>query len=563
MTRKLARNLLIEEEAGEVTAAEIERLDSAVLETQDGVVKSFESINELDQKKIDRIEAERLIASIPTVKGDRGFKGEKGDPGTNGKDGKDGVSIKGDKGDSIIGPAGKDGKDGSPDSGQDIIKKINSDTTSLIKADKVDGFQEVTNKLQEHQTKLMKQVTSLPIWQGVSEMRVKELIKDTPSTPGASAFTDLTDTFSSYSGLAGKGLRVNATETGIDTYTPTDTDEKVKLSATDPTAGYLNDKLAEGVNHIVENEYIDFLEQGSTPTLPANTTGRMWASDTNGKTNLNFVGADGLIQRVNRDLISTVRNTSGSLISRGKLVYQTGSTGTAPNVALAKADSEATLPAIGITMEDIDDNHYGRIQRFGRTEFQLDTRTYTEGQKLWVSPTTAGEFTATQPSHPNIPQPIGQVVVVGLGTGSIFTSFTSYYNEHSDGTIKDTWTFGATTATSQVLAKTATTQRTATFPDKSGTVAFTSDLVDYFKLDQTTPQTTVGTFNFPDLRLTLPGTVNRNITTNLITSVVKTGGRTLTPTRDANGFITSLTDGTKTWTFTRNANNFISSWSIA
>ena len=63
---------------------------------------------------------------------------------------------------------------------------------------------------------------------------------------GASAFTDLTDTFDSYTGLAGKGLRVNTTEDGIDTYTPTDTDEKVKYDASDPTAGYISDKFIAG-----------------------------------------------------------------------------------------------------------------------------------------------------------------------------------------------------------------------------------------------------------------------------------------------------------------------------
>lgn len=63
------------------------------------------------------------------------------------------------------------------------------------------------------------------------------------STPWANAFTDLTDTFPDYTWLAGQWLRVNATEDGIDTYTPTDTDEKVKLNASDPTAGYLDDKI--------------------------------------------------------------------------------------------------------------------------------------------------------------------------------------------------------------------------------------------------------------------------------------------------------------------------------
>lgn len=401
--------------------------------------------------------------------------------GVDGRDGSDGRD----------GRDGAPGKDGSPDSPDQVVDKIHK-SSKKIKAEKIEGLDELNSKIEEGKKTLERRITSLPIWQGVSEVRVKELIRDTTTTPGASAFTDLTDTFTSYTGLAGKGLRVNATETGIDTYTPTDTDEKVKLSATDPTAGYLNAKLAAGVDRIVENEYIDFLEQGSSPALPANTTGRMWASDTNGKTNLNFIGSDGITQRIMRDLISTVRNTSGAPIARGKLVFQTGSTGTAPNVALARADSMTTLPAIGITMEAIADNGYGRVQRFGRTEFQLDTTGYAAGDELFVSPTTAGEFTKTRPTHPNMAQAIGTVVVPGVGNGSIFTAFTSYYNGHSDGTIQPTWTFGATTAGSLKLANTSTAQRTATFQNSDGTVAYTSDITSDLHLDQTTPQVVSG-----------------------------------------------------------------------
>jgi len=85
----------------------------------------------------------------------------------------------------------------------------------------------------------------------------------------------------------------------------------------------------------------------------------------------------------------------------------------------------------------------------------------------------------------------------------------------------------------------------------------------YLKLDQSTPQSvTGGTPSFGDIRLVLSGTIMRNAS-NYITSIAKTGGRTITPTRDGNGYISSITDGTKTWTFTRNASNLITGWSVA
>jgi hypothetical protein len=63
------------------------------------------------------------------------LKGSKGDRGLQGKEGK--------KGDSIIGPKGEDGKDGSPDTGEQIISKINQDKEKIIKKEKVEGWKDI------------------------------------------------------------------------------------------------------------------------------------------------------------------------------------------------------------------------------------------------------------------------------------------------------------------------------------------------------------------------------------------------------------------------------------
>lgn len=61
---------------------------------------------------------------------------------------------------------------------------------------------------------------------------------------GVTEFIQLTDVPNSYTGASLQGVRVNAGETGLEFYTTVDTDEKVKISATDTTAGYLDDKLS-------------------------------------------------------------------------------------------------------------------------------------------------------------------------------------------------------------------------------------------------------------------------------------------------------------------------------
>jgi hypothetical protein len=58
------------------------------------------------------------------------------------------------------------------------------------------------------------------------------------------------------------------------------------------------------------------------------------------------------------------------------------------------------------------------------------------------------------------------------------------------------------------------------------------------------------------------GAITRNVD-GFVTQVAITGGRTITITRDGDGFIDSITDGLYTWTYTRNVDNEITSWSVA
>ncbi len=63
-----------------------------------------------------------------------------------------------------------------------------------------------------------------------------------------------------------------------------------------------------------------------------------------------------------------------------------------------------------------------------------------------------------------------------------------------------------------------------------------------------------------DFVKTLSGTITR--TSNLVSQIAKTGGRTLTITRDINNRIITVGDGTRTFTFNRTSNK-ITSWTVA
>jgi len=111
-------------------------------------------IKELAEKEMPEMPMEHKMVfpdgiSVVTLKGDKGDQGEKGEQGERGLDGnngKDGINGKDGRDgldglNGIDGKDGKDGQDGSPDTGEQIIDKINEDESDkVIKKEKVEGL---------------------------------------------------------------------------------------------------------------------------------------------------------------------------------------------------------------------------------------------------------------------------------------------------------------------------------------------------------------------------------------------------------------------------------------
>lgn len=96
-----------------------------------------------------------------------------------------------------------------------------------------------------------------------------------------------------------------------------------------------------------------------------------------------------------------VRNSTGSTLTKGQVVYLSGATGNRPNAVLAQANTEATSSkTIGIVVADIANNADGNVAVSG-TLHDLVTNSFADGDAVWLSATTAGAFTATPPSEPN------------------------------------------------------------------------------------------------------------------------------------------------------------------
>lgn len=118
---------------------------------------------------------------------------------------------------------------------------------------------------------------------------------------------------------------------------------------------------------------------------------------------------DGVVDSAERIEI-VVRNSTGSTLTKGQIVYLSGATGNRPNAVLAQANSEATSSkTIGMVMANIANNTDGQIAVNG-TLHDLDTSAFTAGDTLWLSATTAGGVVAnTPPAEPNHSVFIGYV----------------------------------------------------------------------------------------------------------------------------------------------------------
>lgn len=162
------------------------------------------------------------------------------------------------------------------------------------------------------------------------------------------------------------------------------------------------------------------LTEQVAPSTPASTKIDVFAEASNGFTRLRVLDSTGIKNTLLRDSILLVKNSTGSTIAAGKGVYYTGADATTnlPTVALAKADASTTVPCIGVTIESIANGSVGRVIAMGIVT-NVDTSAFAQGDKLYLSATTAGNFTATKPISPNIWQRIGIVLISNASTGAI------------------------------------------------------------------------------------------------------------------------------------------------
>jgi hypothetical protein len=157
----------------------------------------------------------------------------------------------------------------------------------------------------------------------------------------------------------------------------------------------------------------------SLPSTPASGTVILYSFNQQGFSLVHHLDSTGANIEALRDNLIIVRNVSGSSMTKGQVVYISGTTGTVPQVTLAKADSLTTLGTVAVLFENIANNGYGRVMILGNIE-NYDLSAFNNGDLLYVSATTAGALTNVKPTYPNYAQQVGVVLNNGIGNGVLF-----------------------------------------------------------------------------------------------------------------------------------------------
>ena len=135
---------------------------------------------------------------------------------------------------------------------------------------------------------------------------------------------------------------------------------------------------------------------------------------------------DGIVDKAETVQI-IVRNSTGSTLTKGQVVYLSGATGNRPNAVLSQANSEATSSkTIGIVVANIANNADGNVAVSG-TLHDLATNSFADGDAVWLSATTAGAITATPPSEPNHTVFIGYIARAHPTQGRIVLAIQNGY----------------------------------------------------------------------------------------------------------------------------------------
>lgn len=170
-----------------------------------------------------------------------------------------------------------------------------------------------------------------------------------------------------------------------------------------------------------------------TPTGAAGVGVMRW-NDTDGTLDLGLKGGNVTLQ-IGQEQVKRVVNGTGINLTEAayQVVKVSGAQGQRLQVTLAQANNDLnSATTLGIVTENINNNQEGFITTSGEvrginTTGSLQGETWTDGDILYLSPTTAGKITNIKPIAPNHMVIVGYVEYAHQNNGKIFVKVDNGY----------------------------------------------------------------------------------------------------------------------------------------
>ncbi len=184
--------------------------------------------------------------------------------------------------------------------------------------------------------------------------------------------------------------------------------------------------LITGSAAISSIAYVDFV----TGSNPVHSAGRLhWDLDY-GTLNidLNSTAGDEVMAKVGLDNFYYIKNQTGGTLTKGTVIRASGTLGSSGRITGAYMIADGTIPhyyTIGIAAETIANGEDGYVYEFGlvrgiQTNGANYGESWSDGDILYVSPSTLGGLTKVEPTAPQLKIQMAIVIKADASNGSLF-----------------------------------------------------------------------------------------------------------------------------------------------
>jgi len=257
------------------------------------------------------------------------------------------------------------------------------------------------------------------------------------STLSATAPIALTSTstgkiISFSSGTASNGYLLTANGSGGTVWTPASTSGLTSVVGISPISA----SIAGGIASVsLDASYASSTHDHSGTYQPAGT----YVTSVVGTSPVSASGTTAITVTIDQTLLTAgasttaeglrtpVKNSTGSTISKGSVVYVTGSDGTNALIALSTASTEAgSSKTLGIVSSTLTNNAFGYVIENGQLS-GIDTSAATAGSSVWLGNAPGSIVFDNPPAKPSNSVYLGVVTKANPSTGEILVKVQNGY----------------------------------------------------------------------------------------------------------------------------------------